>query len=101
MNEHSPEKIEKFPEKFDDKEQKLQDFKSLALELYESCDYSDSLMADLAEAGAKHKEWYSYIFWHILISSTPPADIIEFDTPEHDIKNFLNDLKNKYSKTSD
>ena len=33
-----------------------------------------------------------YLLWHRIIGSTPPEDVVLFDTPKHDIEYFIKHL---------
>lgn len=86
------------PKSFEQNEEpaKIERIRMLIEKIQENEATTENLMRDLAEASRKHKEWYNYRLWHVLIGSTPRPETTEFDTPNREIETFFNSLVENY-----
>jgi hypothetical protein len=91
---------ENLKENLESREEKIRQFRKLVNEIYQALinkpEIENSFFDDLVSR--KNKEWLRYLFWHILIGSTPSEDVTELDTPDHEIESFAATLHEKYTK---
>lgn len=78
----------------DEKQILLEELKSKRLSLYkESHDIHDKIFVKAKELQNKYKDYYDYELFHLLIGSTLPKPVPNFDFPGEDsIVDFLRSL---------